>query len=300
MFGVTVLLSTYNGMKYVEQQIESVLGQKGVQVNLLIRDDGSHDDTVMLLREYANRDKRVSVVEGENLGPALSFLELLRLSPPSDFFAFCDQDDYWLPGKLEAAVDQLCTTIELPSLYFSNTTYTDDKLIVIGESNLNPRLTLGSALISNSATGCTIVFNGALRELALLSLPTELYMHDWWLYTYALAQGAIIHFDTRSFIFYRQHGNNVVGAGKSFGAKWMSRLNRAFIHNEHARTKMAKDMVLFHKDVLPKESVDVIKTFADCQDSLPSKLAIIRNNAFRTNSRGTNLMFALAAVLGRL
>lgn len=93
---VSVLLSTYNGEKYLREQLDSLLVQQGVDLRIIARDDGSKDTTVEILKEYAGKDTRVSFFEGKNVGPAQSFFDLIMKSPDSDYYAFCDQDDVWI------------------------------------------------------------------------------------------------------------------------------------------------------------------------------------------------------------
>src|ERR1700719_2334213 len=119
---VCVLLSTYNGEAFLEAQLESLRAQTGVEVRLHARDDGSTDGTVALLRRHAGTwPSLVGLQSAENLGPAKSFLELLRTAPDADFYAFCDQDDVWLPGKLARAAEALAGDTG-PALYCSNVT----------------------------------------------------------------------------------------------------------------------------------------------------------------------------------
>ena len=107
MVNVAVLLSAYNGDKFIKEQIESILNQNGVNVKLTIRNDGGdpEEKTRRIIREYVAKDERVSLLEGENLGCAKSFWQLLREAPEADYYAFADQDDVWLPDKLKAATD---------------------------------------------------------------------------------------------------------------------------------------------------------------------------------------------------
>ena len=107
---VSVLMSTYNGEKYIREQIESILNQKKVKVHLLIRDDGSQDSTIEIVKEYANKYPNVSVYAGKNIGIGNSFMELLRNAPEADYYAFADQDDVWLDGKLERAIELIKAT----------------------------------------------------------------------------------------------------------------------------------------------------------------------------------------------
>ncbi|MBQ4399872.1 MAG: glycosyltransferase, partial [Alphaproteobacteria bacterium] len=106
MDNVLVLMSTYNGEKYLKTQLDSILAQQGVNVQILVRDDGSSDGTLPILQAYAAQGK-LTYYTGPNLKPAKSFMDLIYNAPQADFYAFADQDDYWLPEKLICAVNKL-------------------------------------------------------------------------------------------------------------------------------------------------------------------------------------------------
>lgn len=104
---VTVLMSTYNGEKYLKEQIDSILSQVDVDVRLVIRDDGSTDNTVGVIKEYSQRNSNVEFTVGKNIGYANSFLTLIQMAGDSDYYAFSDQDDIWKKNKLSTAVDKI-------------------------------------------------------------------------------------------------------------------------------------------------------------------------------------------------
>jgi glycosyltransferase involved in cell wall biosynthesis len=224
---VCVLLSTYNGERFVRDQLDSVLDQEGVDVSMIIRDDGSRDDTVSLLREYSERHPQFELHVGANLGVVPSYLELLRLAAASDayYFAFCDQDDVWLPKKLAEAVRTLESSRLVPGMYCSAVRYVDERLRELGISRTRQRVGFGNAVVENIAVGCTTVFNRPALELVLSSPPRSALMHDWWLYLTVSAFGSV-HFDPQPLILYRQHEHNVVGGTSSLGRMAIDRLRR--------------------------------------------------------------------------
>ena len=125
---VQILMSTYNGEEYIREQLDSILSQSYPDVDILIRDDGSDDDTFVILKEYEERHQNVRAYQGENLGVNKSFFELLRESnTEAAYIGFCDQDDYWLPEKIEKAVKQL-ERIQGPALYFGAKTLVNQNL----------------------------------------------------------------------------------------------------------------------------------------------------------------------------
>lgn len=106
MYKVAVLLSTYNGSKYIKEQIDSILSQEGVNIDIYIRDDGSTDETVNIIYEY--KSNNIFLTEGKNIGVGNSFMELLYSVPEIyDYYAFADQDDIWSEKKIRIAIEVL-------------------------------------------------------------------------------------------------------------------------------------------------------------------------------------------------
>ena len=134
---VCILMSTYNGEKYLEEQLESLVRQEGVEIRILVRDDGSKDATADIVKRWqAKYPKIIEFVQGENVGFAMSFTHLLQMAveryPAVEYFAFCDQDDVWLPNKLRIAIDKLTSHEKELALYISTTKLVDQNLNFIG------------------------------------------------------------------------------------------------------------------------------------------------------------------------
>lgn len=232
---VHILLSTYNGRRFVAEQLDSLLAQDYPWVQVHVRDDGSSDGTADLVAEYAERHRAISLRRGENVGVIGSFLSLLGTAPDEadDFFAFCDQDDVWRPDKVTRAVSALAAGGEpTSSLYFSRLEYVDSRLRHIGISAIPRRLGFANAAVENVVTGCTAVFGSRLRQLMLEASPEDMILHDWWAYLLASGLGKLV-FDDAATIKYRQHGANV--------SQWEGRLvvrvgQRAALFAERFRT----------------------------------------------------------------
>ncbi len=221
---IQILMSSYNGRRFIRQQLDSILAQDcetaGVaDFKLLIRDDGSDDGVEDILNEYSLKfPDRVSWYRGGNVGVIASFFDLMRRADEdADYFALADQDDYWLSGKMRAGVARLEEASRglgagLPLLYCCRPTLVDENLDEI-ESNIKDpdiRPGFGNALIENIVTGCTAVFNGELRRLVIKKEPEHAVMHDRWLYLTASCFGSVFY-DEKSYMLYRQHGDNAVG-----------------------------------------------------------------------------------------
>lgn len=219
---VAVLLSTYNGEGFLEAQLASLCEQQGVALRIFIRDDGSSDGTLRLLHDQAARIPQIaSVTQGVNLGAAWSFLTLLRDVPDGfDYYAFCDQDDVWLPEKLARATEQLSQVAhDVPALYCSQVTCVDHQLTPLGQPRANGDTRFHHLLFENIAFGCTTVMNRAARRSLASNLPRAgVTMHDWWCALVISALGQVLY-DSESHILYRQHHRNVVGADVSLLAK---------------------------------------------------------------------------------
>lgn len=229
---VTVILSTYNGEKYLAEQLDSILSQDDVDVTLLIRDDGSRDSTLSILQDFASRHENVQWIAGDNRGVAGSFLTALKQADSSsNYYAFCDQDDVWEPRKLVNAVEALRAEgdNDLPMLYCSKLEIVDESLRHIGfTKRLFRDISFTNALFQNIVYGCTGVMNRPARDLVISTESVrEILMHDWWCYLAVSAFGRVI-FDDRSAIKYRQHGNNQVGAYISILGRIKMRYERTF------------------------------------------------------------------------
>ncbi len=207
---IQILLSTFNGEKYLRQQLDSLLNQDYPSFDILIRDDGSSDETCKILAVYKNKFPNITVTYGKNIGVTKSYFELVK-SANGDFYAFCDQDDIWLPSKLSRAVSKIQSCSNPPSaLYCSALQFVDNNLEPIGQTAPPLYRCLENAVMENIATGCTVVFGEDLRRLFLQADPEKMHMHDWWLYLLAAAFGEVV-FDPESCVLYRRHDETVTG-----------------------------------------------------------------------------------------
>lgn len=204
---VEVLLSTHNGERYIVTQLASILGQTHTDLRVLVRDDQSSDGTAALVRGIAAEDPRVRLVSGPRLGWAGSFRELLALSGDARWLAFADQDDLWLPDKIERGVAALARLPDdRPVLYGAAMLHVDDELHRLSGTRRPRRLSFENALVQNVIAGCTMLFNRAARSLCLEgTVPPA--AHDWWLYLVTSAFGTVI-FDDAVTVLHRVHDSN--------------------------------------------------------------------------------------------
>ena len=230
---IQILMSVYNGEPYIRSQLDSIILQDITEKALLIRDDGSTDDTLSILKEYAARFPWISYYTGSNIGVQASFMDLIKKADPTfDYYAFSDQDDVWLPEKLSRAIQclqKMPFPETTPRLYCSAKQLVDQNLTPINDAvhQLVRKLTFGNALVQNICTGCTAVLNHALLDLIKKHPVAEmknLIMHDWWFYLTASCFGKVFY-DKEAYIRYRQHGANACGAMLSRKALLAYRLN---------------------------------------------------------------------------
>ena len=220
---VTVLLSTYNGERYLAEQLESVVAQEGVEVELLVRDDGSRDSTTAILDEWQSK-KLLTWYKSGNLGPGKSFMHLLQTTSAGGYYAFCDQDDVWLPEKLRLTMDKMREVEQAnpgkPVIVHTDMYVVDEKLNVVHDSfwrssGLRPDVlrTFPYLCTCNSVNGCTILMNCAARELILEKyVEHDVIIHDVISALTVAYYGGIIDYIEAPTVLYRQHSANVVGA----------------------------------------------------------------------------------------
>lgn len=210
---IAVLMSTYNGEKYIKEQIDSILEQKvDGTVELIVRDDGSNDHTCAILEEYAQKGL-LRWYTGENLRAPRSFITLIRDNPGYDFYAYADQDDYWYPNKMSMAVKQIGET-EKPSLYYSNAEIVDEALNSVGRNvyRKEPPKDGYSMICCPSVQGCTAVFNAALASVIQEHpMPEVVTMHDSYIGRVCSSIGGTLIFDMEPHMKYRIHQSNVEG-----------------------------------------------------------------------------------------
>lgn len=259
---IAVVMSTYNGERYLREQIDSILAQEGVAVKLFIRDDGSRDGTAAIIDEYAAAHPNVvfwNKNDIKNIGVTDSFLTLLRdvhdAEPDIPYFAFSDQDDVWLPDKLAAAVTLMQEREpdrEKPALYYSNKTFVDAELKLIEEEHINYYGDFYDILWTSLASGCTFLMNRRMVTMAVCPLPQRFSsFHDAWCYRLAVLCGATVVFDRVSHIQYRQHGDNVCGqdAVSIIHNNWFSSI---FSSRRHLVQAQFGEMIRLHDaDISP-------------------------------------------------
>lgn len=221
---VHILLASYQGGPYLRAQLDSIAAQTHPNWSLTISDDGSTDNTVEVCRRFAQEHpaKDIQILKGPCQRSTANFFHLMHMAASqesSGLYAFCDQDDVWLPEKLERAVQALGSlqvTAHQPVLYCARWQQVTVDLKPLGLSPL-PRkpLGFGNALLQNVASGNTMVFNKALLLLLVRIQPSHAVWHDWAAYLTVTGCGGHLFFDPEPCLLYRQHPSNLVGAQDS-------------------------------------------------------------------------------------
>ena len=311
---LAVLMSTYNGEKYVREQIDSILAQKDIDLRLYMRDDGSKDNTAAILRAYEAAHDNVVFINRDriqNAGIRDSFLDLLAFAyrdADCELFAFADQDDVWKPEKLSAASQKLA---ELPAnnrgkLYYSNKSFVDQNLNLIREENIVFYDDFFEVLWKNLASGCTMVFDRALAGYALKHRPQTDCIHDNWIYRIAKAIGSTVIFDSDSYILYRQHGNNEVGieGAKLYHSSVSYMLKRAvpllFQKRDHKRILYLKEIYDLYRSDMVEENAKLIDTFLHYRFSPVNKWKLIHHPDMKKRDRKSRVVWWYSIVFNRL
>ncbi len=297
MNSIVVLLSAYNGSKFLKEQLDSLEAQVGVEMSILVRDDGSTDGTQELLDRLGK--KRLTWYQGENLGPALSFMELVYDAPQADYYAFCDQDDVWMPDKLITAIKKLKEGNA--DFYYSSYTTVDSELNVLQENvHHHHKDALGASLVNLEVTGCTVVFTNRLLNEIRYYRPHYIMMHDSWVYKIALALGYNVVYDPHAHIYYRQHNNNVVGDKKSIIKRWQSRYNRWVKDITNNRYKEAEELYRGYEDLMTNEALKVVEPLIGYKEkSILKRFIISSKSLYSTGMFKTDLAFVLSFITKR-
>lgn len=246
MVKVSILLSSFNGEKYLKQQIDSLLNQTYKDFNLYIRDDGSIDSSINIINSYD--DSRINLITDSfgNIGPTGSFIELIR-NVSSDIYLFCDQDDIWLSNKLEKTVNSMIkiginnlilfhSDLELVD---SNMTHYNLTFNCLEKIRIPEDYEFKQLLLQNCVVGCTIGITNSLVEKSKVREINynHIAMHDWWFALVAKKFG-IVEFSETPTILYRQHANNTSGSSsRNYKSKILKLLNFSIYLNRIIKYK---------------------------------------------------------------
>lgn len=297
MSTVAIIMATYNGEEYVSEQIDSILASTYQDFKLFIYDDGSGDNTLAILRRYAELyPSKITFCRNEsNLGVTANFLQALARTT-ADYIMFCDQDDVWKPNKITVTLRRLRHMEaqlgkNTPLAVFTDTVIVDSRLNTLKSSffrssHLNPRKTdLPHLLMENKLIGCTVMVNAALRiTLQSYPIPNDAKFHDWWVALIASAMGKIGYVNEGT-VLYRQHSVNVVG-GASFMTYVRNRL--VFLKKQkealYILRRQAEEFLMLYGELLSDKNIELIRTFVELEQLgfLCRRLTILRYGYLKT------------------
>lgn len=284
---VLVMMSTYNGGKYIREQLDSIFSQEDVDCKVLIRDDGSTDNTKEIIKSYGDR---VELIEGENLKSAKSFLSLMRYAneyyQDYDYFSLADQDDIWMSDKLERGIlalknnngDLYCGALDAFIDGDKNSHY------VIECQNYSAV----ESMLRNSAAGCGMVMSKKVIERISEYNPDFIEMHDSWIFRICKYTNLNIIFDSNPCMRYRIHGNNTCGAAISKGAKIKSHLKNVFKRDPNLVSLTANELLCGYKDMMSKDTVSFLEVLDRSTGIKFRKLKLLKyalNGEFSTKTR---------------
>ena len=298
---VTVFMSTYNGEKYLREQIDSIIRQKDVKVSLWIRDDGSVDETLEILSEYEAQYSNIHVKYGESKGVGMSFMQLLyEATEVTDFYAFSDQDDIWDEDKLIAAMIKLRKEGDKPRLYACNQRCVDSDGLFISNRFPDhfPEQRLINELFCNLYAGCTMVFNQAFKDM--LCAPQrrpelEFFqhrIHDAWLACVATSMDALIY-DPECHMSFRRHNSNVSDSEitryhhfniKTQGALYLAKIKRRICkrnNKDHGVEFTARYLLEGYDDFLANDVKEILFMVRDYRYSIRNKFKLLFGPAMK-------------------
>ena len=306
MSSVTIMLGAYNGQNYIAEQLDSIHRQRHSNWELIVSDDGSTDRTPEIINGYVSQwpTGKISLRPGPRNGFCKNFLSM-ACDPDlsSDYYAFSDQDDLWEPEKLSAAIEWLDSIPKnIPALYCGRTASVDNEGNQIG---LSPHFKLPpsfrNALVQSIAGGNTMVFNEAARQLLVVAgADVDVPSHDWWLYILVTGSGGVVKYDPVPRISYRQHGENLVGANKSWTARWsrMAQLLRGRMRSWNAMHLRAIEKV---RDLFTTENQRLVDDFQRIYSrSLFERLQILRKSGFHRQTTIDQLGLFAATILRKV
>lgn len=298
MYNVQVLLSSYNGEKYIARQLDTILAQKGVEVSVLVRDDGSTDRTTDILKDYEEKYSNISVIYSDNKGVVASFFELFkRCNHECDFFALSDQDDVWDEDKLLVACNKLTKNVKsyktTPAMYCCEPEITDENLNPICDVSVQGkrvRPSFQNALLENIAKGGGIVFSNSLLPYIENGKPEYVYMHDWWIYLTASCFGKVFY-DPRKHYKYRQHSGNVLGAAPSGRALMKRRLAQSKTNKGHVSRQARAFAKFFSKQNISDKNQKSLDIICNYNTSFRKRLAGFSGRYLYRQGKRDNLIF---------
>ncbi len=296
MDNILVLMSVFNGEQYIKEQILSILGQIDVAVTLYIRDDGSTDHTVDIMKSI--KSERIEVIRGDNIGPAWSFYELLRraffVMDEYHYFALADQDDIWMPNKLNSAVKMLKK--EQADLYYGSLdAFINNDLTLHHVIYMRNTYSDVETMLRNPAAGCTMLFSAKVVSRICEYMPKNMEMHDLWIFRVCKYTGMKIVADNVPYIRYRLHENNICGAAVNFKEKVVTHFQNVFAKHENVSIN-AHELLNGYEKYLQDNVKEYLRTLDQTTLLKNRKMKLLKycfKTKFSTISRKMDFIFEI-------
>lgn len=259
---ICVLMSAYNGEKYIEEQIESIMAQTYKNLEIYVRDDGSKDHTLQILQDYEAKG-RIKLEAGNNIGFIKSFLWLVAHSTGAEYYAYSDQDDVWLENKIEMALEKLADADDTkPVLYFSNYDYYDGTMNFMEHGSTGERKSsFPNCLVDCISLGFNSVLNRTAHDMIAANTPQYACGHDWWTYMVCQGMGQVIY-DERATVKYRRHEANVSAGGMDFIKFQIWRFKKFFVNDYFKNVRQQlREYEMLYADQLSGQDQKTLQLF---------------------------------------
>jgi glycosyltransferase involved in cell wall biosynthesis len=294
---LTILLSTFNGARFLHEQLQSFCTQSFTNWTLYWRDDGSADESVAIMRAFAAGQRPGRVLEspgsGPHLGASPSFLTLLGEAEDADMVAFADQDDVWLTDKLRHAADRILAAGDRPALYCARQYLVNEQLEGARLSVVRDCIPgFPACLTQNVANGNTLVMNRAAARIVASMGQPEGTVHDWWSYIAVSACGGEIIFDERPAVLYRLHKNNLIGSARPMPARALAALKRGPAIFMTMMRRHAEALAAHQARLAPPARRDLARIRAALNGGMFARLSALRCPGFRRRTLLENVLFA--------
>lgn len=304
---VNIILASYNGEKYINEQIDSIVNSYFTNWKLFIFDDGSKDKTCQIAEDYVKKyPGKIHFIKNEkNKGVTLNFLDAINqigkinnytenVIDNKNYYMFCDQDDFWMPDKIDRTLNQMKKAENKYGAESVLAVYTDAIVVDAKLEQIHPsfhktsklrtdQVDLAHILMENKMIGCTIMFNEPLKQ-KLSKLPKNVRYHDWWIALIASAFGHISYLAEPT-LLYRQHANNVVG-NQSFASYMKNRVTSLNNQKEilNKTILQGKDFYFIYKNELNKNNKKLVYRFANLNNMnwFMKRVYIVKNGYIKS------------------
>jgi glycosyltransferase involved in cell wall biosynthesis len=301
---VAILLTTFNGQSYLQEQLESIFNQTYSNYHLWISDDGSIDNTLQIIDFYKTKFNNLTILNGPRRGFNANFFELTNNRKiKADYYFWADQDDIWFSNKIERAVSILQQyDAKTPSLYSCNAIIIDKHKNIFGYTyNYQvKKFNFANSLVQPLAGGNTMCFNSSARDLICLGVYSYPAFYDWWAYQIISGCDGNIIFDDNPMIYYRQHDHNLIGVQPGIH-NFRKKLNR-FLYLDKQQNSLNIDSLLKYHSLLSEANQKILNNFIELKKNkfFIYRLYKLKKSGIFRRTLFSQLSLYLSSILGLL